>query len=138
MKHWMTALPAALALAVTPYAASADEEGVLWETTSQTIMPGLPMQQPVQKATMCTAREWDRPPTANDSMACRATNFRRTGNEATWEVQCTGDMPMSGTGAMRFDDDSYTGELTFQVAGMQMLVKLSGRKIGTCTPSAGT
>ena len=55
------------------------------------------------------------------------------GNKATWTMQCGGQMPMTGTGEITFDSaDSYTGAINATANGMNMTIKLSGKKIGTC------
>ena len=48
-------------------------------------------------------------------------------------MQCTGDMPMTGTGEITFDTpDSYTGAITATADGMSLTIRLTGTKIGTC------
>ena len=48
-------------------------------------------------------------------------------------MQCGGQMPMTGTGEITFDSaDSYTGAINATANGMNMTIKLSGKKIGTC------
>jgi hypothetical protein len=61
------------------------------------------------------------------------SNFRKIGPKATWTVQCTGEMAMSGVGEMTFEGtDSYTGTIKFTSNEMAMTVNLSGQKIGGC------
>ena len=131
-----TARLAATVLPVLLFAASAraadDQPGVLWETTSQTVMEGMPMKMPAQTSKVCTAKEWTRPPAGADR-SCTNSNFTKSGAKATWTVQCTGEMPMTGAGEITFDGtDSYTGAVKLTSAQMNMTVKLSGRKIGGC------
>jgi hypothetical protein len=109
-----------------------DPPGVLWETTSQMVMEGAPMAMPATKATVCTAKEWTQPPPGGDQ-SCVNSNFQRVGNKATWTMQCSGRMPMQGTGEITFDSpDSYTGAINATAEGMVMTIKLSGKKTGTC------
>ena len=106
--------------------------GVLWETTSQMVMEGMPTAMPPTTLKVCTAREWKRPPPGGDK-TCVTSDFKRVGNKATWTMQCSGEMPMKGTGEMTFNgDDSYTGAIKATAEGMNMTIKLSGKKIGTC------
>lgn len=130
--HRIAILASLLLLALAP-ARAADEPGILWETTSQTVMTGMPMQIPAQTTRSCSKPVWSQPPPSADK-DCITTDFKVVGNKATWAVQCTGEMEMTGTGEMTFNGtDSYTGIIKFSTMGMNMTVKLSGRKIGTCS-----
>jgi len=125
-------LPILLFVFVAPAPAAEDQPGVLWETTSQPVMEGMPMQMPAQTTKTCTAKEWTQPPAGGDK-SCTTSNFKKVGPKATWTVQCTGQMPMSGTGEMTFSgDDSYTGAVKLTSAQANMTVKLSGKKLGGC------
>jgi hypothetical protein len=109
-----------------------DQPGVLWETTSQPVMEGMPMQMPAQTQKTCVAKEWTAPPPSGDR-SCTSSNFTKNGDKATWTVQCAGEMPMNGTGEITFDGtDAYTGSVKLAAAQMKMTVKLSGRKVGGC------
>lgn len=119
-------------LLVAPVRAADEQAGVLWETTSRTVMEGMPYAMPAQTTKVCAAREWTRPP-AGGGGNCTSSDFRKVGPKASWSVRCTGDMEMSGVGEMTFDGtDSYTGTIRFTSAEMNMTVKLSGRRIGGC------
>jgi hypothetical protein len=114
-----------------------DPPGVLWETTSQMVMEGMPMGMPPQTVKFCAAREWTKPPPGGDA-SCVTSNFQREGNKVTWTMQCTGQMPMQGTGEITFDgSDSYTGAINATAQGMTMTIKLSGHKVGTCDKPVG-
>jgi hypothetical protein len=126
----LAATAAAVFLLVS--ARAEDPPGVLWETTSQMVMEGMPMTMPPSTVKVCTAREWTKPPPGGDS-SCVNTNFRRVGNKASWTTQCSGQMPMSGTGEISFEgEDSYTGVIKATAEGVNMTINLSGRKVGTC------
>jgi hypothetical protein len=46
---------------------------------------------------------------------------------------CSGQMPMQGTGELNFEGaDSYTGAIQATSQGMNMTIKLAGKKVGTC------
>jgi hypothetical protein len=109
-----------------------DPAGVLWETTSQMVLEGMPMSMPPRKLKVCTASEWTQPPPGGDK-SCVSSDFRREGSKATWTIQCTGEMPMKGTGQITFEgNDSYAGAIKATAEGMAMTINLSGKKIGTC------
>lgn len=134
IKHWHGGAIAAgtlLLLALMP-ARAADPPGDLWQTTSQMVMQGMPFSPPPTTLKVCTAREWTGPPPGGDP-TCVNTSFTRVGNKMTWAMQCSGDMPMTGTGEITWNGpDSYTGVITATAEGMTMMINLSGKKIGTC------
>ena len=118
-------------LAPSP-ARAADPPGVLWDTTSQMAMAGMPMQMPAQTQRVCAAKQWTKPPPGGDK-SCVSSNYRMVGNKATWTMQCSGQMPMQGTGEIVFEgSDAYTGAIQAKSQGMDMTIKLSGKKVGTC------
>lgn len=120
-----------LPLVLSP-ARAADPAGVLWEMTSQMAMPGMPTPMPAQTTKTCTAKTWTKPPPGGDK-SCVSSDYRLVGNKATWTMQCSGQVPMQGAGEITFaGSDSYTGAITATAQGMNMTIKLSGRKIGTC------
>lgn len=119
-------------LALAPARAADEPPGVLWETTSQVVMPGMPFSPPPTKLNLCTPRVWTRPPPGGDQ-SCVNSNYTRVGNKVTWTMQCSGQMPMTGTGEITYDGpDAYTGAITATADGMSITINLSGRKIGTC------
>ena len=119
-------------LALASAGVAEEPAGVLWETTSQPVMEGMPMSMPAQTQKVCAAREWTRPP-AGGNPSCTSSNFKRVGATATWTVACTGEMAMSGTGEMTFEGtDAYTGTIKLTGGPMSMTVKLTGKKLGTC------
>jgi len=102
-----------------------------WETTNQMSMDGMPMQMPVQKMTVCVARDRNEPP-GSSRQGCTNTNFKRLGNKVTWNVQCTAPSPMTGTGEIVYQgSDTYSGLIRFLSEHGGMTIKLSGRKLGT-------
>lgn len=119
-----------LLLVLTPV--RADAPGVLWQTTSQMVMEGLPFSPPPTTLKICKSAQWNQPPPGGDS-SCVSSNYRMVGNKATWTMQCSGENPMTGTGEMTFAaDGSYTGVINAIADGMTMQIVLSGKKIGTC------
>jgi hypothetical protein len=106
--------------------------GVLWETTSQPVMEGMPMQMPAQKNTVCAPSTWTQPPPGGDRN-CTNSDFQMADSKATWTTQCTGEMPMTGTGEITFQGtDSYSGQIKLTSAAMKMTINLSGKKLGGC------
>ena len=132
----LAAAAALVLLALSP-ARSDDPPGVLWQMTSQMEMIGMPMALPPNTVKVCTAREWNKPPPGGDN-TCVNSNFQRVGNKATWDMQCSGEMPMTGHGEMTFEGtDTYSGVISATADGMSMKINLSGKKIGTCDRPIG-
>jgi len=118
-------------LALAP-ALAADPPGVLWETTSQVAMAGMPMQMPSQTQKVCAAKTWTKPPPGGDK-SCVASDYKMVGSKMTWKMQCSGQTPMQGTGEINFEgSDAYTGAIQATSQGMNMTIKLAGKKVGTC------
>ena len=108
--------------------------GDLWETTSQISMEGMPMQMPQQTVKNCTPHDWTKPPNhSNRSGECVTSDFKKDGNKTTWTTVCKGHHAMTGKGEIiRNGNDDYTGTIHFTSAQGNMLVKMTGHRIGTC------
>jgi len=131
-------LAASVALLVTLAPARAESPGVLWQTTSQMVMPGLPFSPPPNTTQLCTAREWNQPPPPPPGQSCEVSNFQRDDSKVSWDTVCTGQMDMSGHGEITFTSaDSYTGVISFTAEGTSVTVNLSGTKIGDCDNPVG-
>ena len=61
-------------------------------------MAGMPMQMPAQTLKVCSAKTWTKPPPGGDILRC--FGLQMVGNKATWKIQCSGQMPMQGTGEL--------------------------------------
>ena len=128
----LAAAAALVLLAALAPALAADPPGVLWETTSQVAMAGMPTQMPAQTQKVCTAKTWTKPPPGGDK-SCVASDYKMVGSKMTWKMQCSGQMPMQGTGELNFQGaDAYTGAIQATSQGMNMTIKLAGKKVGTC------
>ena len=122
-----------LCLCLAPVGAQAQEKGVLWETSSQAEIPGMPMKLPPVTGQHCAKEDWSEAPPAGDpSQHCKNTNFNRTPDKLTWSVVCE-NPPMTGAGVLNFSGtDAYTGTVQFKTADKNIHVSLTGKKIGTC------
>ena len=112
---------------------TAAAKGDQWETTSQMSMEGMPMQMPATTLKICAAKNPTEPPgLTNAQRNCKNSNFKKEGNKVTWDTQCTGPA-MTGTGEIVYaDNNSYSGTLKFNSAQGNMMIKLTGRKLGDC------
>jgi hypothetical protein len=117
--------------------APAGGTGELWEVTSQMSMPGMPMALPPQKSQVCAPKEWKEPPAAADAhRKCVNSDFKLAGSKATWKVHCEGPPAMDGDAEItRNGDTAYAGTIKFTSTEANMLLKLDGKRIGTCDPA---
>ena len=60
------AVATSLVLLTLAPARAAGPPGVQWETTSQMVMVGMPMQMPAQTMRICAHKEWTKPPPGGD------------------------------------------------------------------------
>ena len=76
--------------AIAPTQAQDPVKGVLWETTAQASIPGMPVNMPPYTAKYCSKEEWTKPPeTSQDaSQNCRHTSFEQTPTKVTWTMTC--------------------------------------------------
>jgi uncharacterized protein DUF3617 len=118
--------------------ARADSPGVLWQSTSQMTMVGMPFTPPPNTIKFCAARDSNQPPPPPPGQTCTVSNMQRTGNKVTWDTQCTGQMDSTGHGEITYDsDDSYTGVMELTAEGTTMKINLTGKKIGDCDKPIG-
>lgn len=138
-KHCQSGLAAAstlMLLTLTP--AHADAPGVLWESTSQMVMVGMPFSPPPNKVKFCAAADSSQPPPSPPGQNCTVSNMQREGSKVTWDTQCTGEMEMSGHGEINYEGtDAYAGEINLSAEGVNMKITLSGKKIGECDRPIG-
>jgi hypothetical protein len=111
----------------------------LWEITTKTEMPGMPMAMPAQTFKHCYREEdvADSKKMLPMDKDCKLDDLSLTGNTATWKLTCKMDgQPMFGQGKMTYSGQSYSG--TSQISGnmggmaMKMNISHSGRRIGEC------
>ena len=132
-------LAAAAALVLVVLApARADAPGVLWQSTSQMIMAGMPFSPPPNTVKFCAAQNSSQPPPSPPGQTCTTTNVQRSGSKVTWDTHCTGQMDMTGHGEITYDGtDKYEGEINMTAEGATVTIKLSGVKLGECDNPIG-
>jgi Protein of unknown function (DUF3617) len=130
--QWCGGLLAAAFLILAPARAD-DPPGVLWDSTTQMVMEGLPFSPPPMKLKFCTKAQWTRPPVSNDpSQNCTTSNMNQTETSVTWTMACE-NPPMTGEGEIHFSGaDAYAGEVRLSGEDGNMTMKLSGQKVGGC------
>jgi len=121
-----TLLPGALA------AAEPNIRPGLWEWRSNMEMAGMPYAMPEHVHQECLTREQLVPKDQQDQ-GCAMTDVRIEASRVTWNVSCnTPDGSMTGAGEMEYQGDTATGTFNMQGAGVQMLTRLQGRRLGDC------
>jgi hypothetical protein len=139
-----TSLVAALAVLVTVagvIAQSSIRPG-RWEVTMQMQMAGSPIQMPEMKSTRCVTPEDAKDPSravptgpegrGGQTSDCKVADYKVSGNTATWKVMCSSPQPMTMTGEMTFNDDSYTGTMKSDTPQGPMTMKMAGKRLGEC------
>lgn len=131
---------AALFFAIAAGPALADIEPGSWEMTVATTFEGMPgggAMAPITQ-TRCLTGEDARDPSRliGAGAGCTFTNKRDTGAEITFDVVCTGQVPVQGKGAVRYSARSVEGTLELTtVTGAQKLAtrsQLSAKRLGEC------
>ncbi len=132
MYYRMSAIAAAFIVLFFVHAASAMEmKDGLWEITTKTEMPGMPMEMPPFKFTQCLTSKDSVPQDKGED--CKIKNTDVKGNTVTWEVDCISDgKPVKSIGKVTYKGDSFDGETKTEMEGMNMVQKMSGRRIGNC------
>ena len=56
-----------------------------------------------------------------------------TGNTTTYKLTCTQPMPINASGELKYaGSDAYTGTLTLDMGGQNMVFALDAKRIGDC------
>ena len=129
---------AGAALLALPALAAGPQKAGNWQTTIEVDIPGMPMKMPPVTTTVCLTKEdVETPqkslPKASRDSNCAVSDYKTEGNTVSWKVKCEGKTPMTGSGEMTFDGDSYTGSMHLKMAeDREMSMKYSGKWLGTC------
>ena len=134
-----TLLIGAVAAAANVQAADTMQPG-LWEIHVNMTMPGMENmpampEQVVKKCLQGTDIESGVAAPAQGE--CKVNDYKVNGNTASWQVACSGDMPMSGSGHMTTSATAYDGAIDMTMGddeggGMSMHQTMSGKRVGDC------
>lgn len=119
------------------YAFSEQIRNGKWEITSETEMPDMLIHLPAHKETICiNNKNQSRPPIATDK-SCEFRNYRIIGNDASWEMECRGDLKMTGSGNIKFESDKYKGSAVIKMEmkdsePIEIDHIYTGKRIGDC------
>jgi|ERR1043166_2215305 hypothetical protein len=120
-------------------AASPDMQPGMWEITTKTEMPGIPVAIPPQTMRHCyTRKDVDDGalPKGKDAQNCKVKDYALKGNTGSWTVECTGENAMTGAGTMTYASNSYSGSMKSKIKQggqiMEMTQSWSGKRVGDC------
>ena len=109
-----------------------------WEATTKINMPGMPTEMPPMKHVQClTAADIKNPqgslPPGPGGSDCKVSNYKYSGNTATYTMVCTTPTPMTAVGEMKYSGtDAYTGTIVMDTGGQKMTVSYDAKRIGDC------
>ena len=114
-----------------------------WETTSETVMEGMPYQIPAQKVTHCVTKKDVVPMAGKQKENCKVLSQSIKGNTVTYKVRCVdneGTTELEGDSTYADSGASYKGTSSMRVTDKQgkiinMKMKVAGRRIGECDAS---
>ena len=125
-------------LLVAAGAARADIQAGNWEMTVTTSIEGMPGgMAPITQARCLTEAEAKDPSRLIGAGAgCEFSNKQDTGSQITFDVVCTGQVPLSGSGAVRYTAQTVEGTLDVTATNPRIVTRsqLSGRRLGDCKP----
>ena len=110
--------------------AHAQTAGESWEYTGSMEMGGMKMPIPPTRACALPG-ETGAPPM---DPRCKITSLKASGNKTTFQVVCGPPEPMQGSGESIRTSDRIDSRYRLKSSNGEMVMTLSGRKVGTCTP----
>lgn len=116
---WVIAVPA-----------HAQTAGESWEYTGSMEMAGMKMPIPPTRACALPS-ETGAPPV---DPRCKIIDFKASGNKTTFQVVCGPPDPMQGSGESTRTGDRIDSRYRLKSSEGEVVMTLSGRKVGTCTP----
>lgn len=134
MKRIAGILAAVLLWGVSGASAAETMREGLWEIRSQTEMPGMPMKLPASTIRHCYTKEdvKDQKRMVNTDKNCKMTEYKVTGNKATWAMVCTGEQSGTFSGVTIFSKDAYTSTMKMKSQGYSMTMRVQAKRIGEC------
>ncbi len=120
--------------AAAPPSSTPAEPGVQWEQTVEMQMAGFAM--PAQTSKVCVPKKgMAEPPGAGRDDTCKVTNVKNDGKKMSWSMVCEKEK-ITGTGEILQRPDGYDGKMTMNSPDGEMVMKLSGKKLGGACDAA--
>ena len=130
---------AAVLLLALPAMARADLQPGNWELSVTSMMQG--MAQPIGPITQtrCVTEADARDPSrvvGQASGGCDFSNKQDNGSLMSFDITCSGQIPMRGSGQVRYGAQNFDAELdlTADAQGQKIMTrsKITGRRLGAC------
>jgi uncharacterized protein DUF3617 len=123
-------LAGALLLSSAALAAGTDD---LWEITTQMNVPGMPAGMGSNTQQQCYEKDMRKNVTGRkDTEGCKVTDFKESGTKLTITMSC----PKGRSAVMEYVFNQarteYKGTMRMKDGGQEMLMNMSGKKVGTC------
>jgi len=134
VKHGLFCMLAiGLTASASALAAGNDE---LWEVSAKMDMPGMPFAMPGQTTRVCMKKGNEMDPNIavpkNQDQDCKMSDVKVTGNKSSWNMECKGANPMTGSGEMTYANGTYNGSMKMHTGDGDMTMAYAGKRIGTC------
>lgn len=107
-----------------------------WEVVMKMNMQGMDM--PPMKHTQCVTEQMLKDPQSSIPKGpgndCKMTDYKFSGNSASYKMTCTQPQPMTMVGEMKYSGtDAYTGSVQMDMSGQKMSMSMDAKRIGDCT-----
>lgn len=107
-----------------------------WEVAMKINLPGMEGAPAVKQTQCVTAAMLKDPSTAVPSgpgSDCKISDYKLANNVATYKLACTQPAPINATGELKYaGTDAYTGTLTIDMGGQNMVFNLDAKRLGDC------
>jgi Protein of unknown function (DUF3617) len=124
------ALAGALSLSSAVLAAGTD---ALWEVTTQMNMPGMPPGAGGNTSQQCYEKDMRKNVTrSKNTQECTVTDYKESGNKLTITMSCKNNRSAVMEYVFNSGRTEYKGTMRMKDSGREMVMNMSGRKIGTC------
>ena len=119
---------------------AADPSPGMWNLTATVMIEGASHALGPYNQSRCLNKDDLQDPqkiVAEDSDAgCTYTDKKFEGNRFSFNVQCNGVLPMTGTGSVTYDADSFQGEININAKLESLEVNstsyVAGKRVGDC------
>ena len=128
------------ALLFTSASLAAEVEPGNWELTLTTSLPGADKPTAVTQARCLTLEDAKDPSRVVGARGgCEFSNRKDTGSVFSFDVNCSGQVPMHGSGAVRYSAQTIDADLdlaadNISIGGQKFRVRsrVAGRRLGPC------
>jgi hypothetical protein len=118
--------------------AGADIREGLWEVSLEAEMGGQPMTAAPMVVRQCVSNQSIQALMAQmgGAGACQISDFQLSGNRARWNLTCSGEPQVSGTGETEIAGDQFIGRMNLVVTmggqSLPMLQNFRAQRVGEC------